>query len=53
MSIELSDNKKLRFVLIRSISEEYLFFSSDGTIFGLGNPLLDIIAEVPVSFLET
>ncbi|CAF0875782.1 unnamed protein product [Rotaria sordida] len=36
-SNESSDNKKL----------------SDGTIFGIGNPLLDIIAEVPVSFLES
>ncbi|CAF1012416.1 unnamed protein product [Rotaria magnacalcarata] len=26
---------------------------NDGTIFGIGNPLLDIIAEVPISFLET
>lgn len=37
MSTDSSDNKKL----------------SDGYIFGIGNPLLDIIAEVPVSFLET
>jgi len=36
MTTESSDNKKL----------------SDGVIFGIGNPLLDIIAEVPVSFLE-
>lgn len=37
MSTDSSDNRKL----------------SDGYIFGIGNPLLDIIAEVPVSFLET
>ncbi|CAF0987026.1 unnamed protein product [Adineta steineri] len=37
MSTETSDNNKKL---------------SDGTIFGIGNPLLDIIAEVPVSFLE-
>ncbi|UJR16035.1 hypothetical protein I4U23_002949 [Adineta vaga] len=36
MSTETSDSKKL----------------SEGVIFGIGNPLLDIIAEVPVSFLE-
>jgi hypothetical protein len=29
-----------------------MFLFSDGTIFGIGNPLLYIIAEVPVSFLE-
>ncbi len=28
------------------------FYFSDGTIFGIGNPLLDISAEVSVSFLE-
>ncbi|CAF1334415.1 unnamed protein product [Adineta steineri] len=36
MSSESSDKQKL----------------DDGTIFGIGNPLLDIIAEVPTSFLE-
>ncbi|CAF4960120.1 unnamed protein product, partial [Rotaria socialis] len=31
---------------------ELQFKENDGTIFGIGNPLLDISAEVPVSFLE-
>jgi hypothetical protein len=53
MSTESSNNKKIEFVekkFFQSMENEFYF--SDGTIFGIGNPLLDISAEVSVSFLE-
>lgn len=36
----------------RSSSHRFFLFISPGTIFGIGNPLLDISVEVPVTFLE-
>ena len=52
MSVDSSDNKKLRYNSHLSLNHFNSLSDSDGYIFGIGNPLLDIIAEVPVSFLD-
>jgi hypothetical protein len=53
MTTESSNNKKLEYVeKNKTILFKIKLYFRDGTIFGIGNPLLDISVEVPVSFLE-
>lgn len=55
MSADSATQQKLEFVpdyRSRDAHVDGSLFFSAGTIFGIGNPLLDISAEVQTSFLE-